>query len=76
VLTCAIDTYTIAHDYLKIRKSRFVPHDLFVPLALVDGVDLVARDVHLAVTKHHLRQVCVMLPEHGSTPNTILVPDN
>jgi hypothetical protein len=49
---------------------------LFVPLALVDGVDLVARDVHLAVTKHHLRQVCVMLPEHGSTPNTILVPDN
>jgi hypothetical protein len=71
-----IDTYNIAHDYLKIRKSVFVPHDLFVPLALVDGVDLEARDVHLAVTKDHVRRVCVVLPEHGSTPNTILVPDN
>ncbi len=71
-----VDGYNTAHDYLKVSRSRFLPHDLFVPLALVDGVDLEARDVHLAVTKDHLSRVCVVLPEDGSAPSTVVVPEN
>ncbi len=71
-----IDAFNTARDYLEIRKSRFLTHDLFVPLALVDSVDLVARDVQLAVTKDHLRRVCVVMRAGDSTPGTIEVPAN
>jgi len=71
-----IDGYNTAHDYLKVSRSRFLPHDLFVPLALVDGVDLEARDVHLAVTRDHLSRVCVVVPEGGSAPDTVIAPEN
>ena len=71
-----VDTYNTAREYLEVRKSRFLPHDLYVPMALVDGVDLVAGDVHLAVTKDHLRRVCIVMGEEGSAPSTIVVPDN
>jgi hypothetical protein len=70
------DGYNTAHEYLQIRKSVFSPHDLYVPLALVDGVDLETRDVHLAVTKDHLKRVCVVQPEDGSSPSTISAPPN
>ena len=71
-----IDAYNTAHDYLKVSRSRFLPLDMFVPLALVDGVDLVACDVHLAVTRDHLSRVCVVMPEDGSAPSTVVAPEN
>ncbi len=71
-----INGYNTAHEYLQIRKSLFIPQDLYVPLALVDSVDVEARDVHLAVTKDHLKRVCVVQPEDGSLPSTIAAPAN
>jgi len=71
-----IDTYNTARDYLEVRKSRFLPHDLFIPMALVDSVDLYVQDVTLAVTKDHLRRVCIVQQENGAAPSTIVVPDN
>ena len=52
------------------------PHGLYIPLALVDGVDPAAGDVHLAGTKEHLRRVYVSEPADGSPSSTVEVPAN
>ena len=72
-----IDTYNVDRRYLGVRKNPFIPRDLYVPMALVDGVDLVTRDVHLAVTKDHLKRVHVTIGQDGGdTAATIVAPDN
>ena len=71
-----VDTYNIDREYLEVRKSPLVPHDLYVPMALVDGVDLAARDVHLAVSKDHLKRVYVVIGEDGTSPATVVAPNS
>ncbi len=71
-----IDTYNIDREYIEVRKNPFIPHDLYVPMALVDGVDLVTRDVHLAVTKDHLKRVHVTMGQNGVDIAAIVAPDN
>jgi hypothetical protein len=69
-------TYNIDRDYLEVTGIGALPHGLYIPLALVDGVDSVTGDVHLAVTKDHLRRVYVSEPADGSPSSTVEVPAN
>ena len=70
-----IKSYNVARDYLMVTGG-ILPHVQYVPLAIVDGVDLSANDVHLAVTKDHLRRVYVLQPEDGMGSSMFLAPDN
>ena len=57
-------------------KNPFIPRDVYVPMALVDAVDVITRDVHLAVTKDHLKRVYVKIGKDGIALATIVAPDN